>query len=54
MQKKIFSKKHLFALLIIALILSPVLAFADADKIFKENSKAVVVVVTYDKDGKAI
>ena len=54
MQKKIFSKKHLFALLIIALTLSPVLAFADADKIFKENNKAVVVVVTYNEKGEAI
>jgi hypothetical protein len=32
------------------------LSSADADKIFKDNSKAVVVVVavTYDKQGKAI
>ncbi len=39
---------------IILIILSPVISFADADKIFKENNKAVVVIVTYDKEGKAV
>ncbi len=43
--------------LVVGLMLSlciPALSSADADKIFKENSKAVVVVVAYDKQGKAI
>lgn len=44
-------------ILVIALMLSlcfPALSSADADKIFNENSKAVVVVVAYDKKGKSI
>jgi S1-C subfamily serine protease len=32
----------------------PALSSADADRVFKENGKAVVVVVAYDKEGKAI
>jgi len=31
------------------IILSPAISFAQADKIFKENSKAVVVVITYNE-----
>lgn len=41
------SKMQWRNILVIALMLSlcfPALSFADADKIFKENSKAVVVV----------
>ncbi len=51
-----FKTKSCFFLIIplILLILIHAISFADADRIFKENSKAVVVVVTYDKDGKAI
>ncbi|MBI4680155.1 MAG: tetratricopeptide repeat protein [Nitrospirae bacterium] len=54
MHKKIFSKQHLLILLLIAVLISPVLAFADADNIFKENSKAVVVVVTLNEKGESI
>jgi len=39
---------------LIMLTLSPVICLADADIIFKENSKAVVVIVTYDSQGNAI
>ncbi|RJQ48871.1 MAG: tetratricopeptide repeat protein, partial [Nitrospiraceae bacterium] len=39
---------------IIGILINPVPAFADADKIFKENSKAVVVVMTLDEKGEAI
>ncbi|MGR3174409.1 MAG: tetratricopeptide repeat protein [Candidatus Scalindua sp.] len=35
-------------------ILSPAVSLADADRIFKENSKAVVVVTAYDEKGNAI
>lgn len=35
-------------------ILLPTISFANADRIFKENNKAVVVVVTYDTDGKIL
>jgi len=36
------------------LSLLPVICLADADIIFKENSKAVVVILTYDNQGNAI
>jgi len=36
------------------IILFPALAIAQADKIFKENSKAVVVVVTFNEKGEPI
>ena len=39
---------------LILLILLPAVSFADADRIFKENSKAVVVVIAYDEKGNAI
>ena len=32
----------------------PAVSFADADKIFKENNKAVVVVVAFDEKNKPI
>ncbi len=35
-------------------MLLPAVSFADADKIFKENNKAVVVVVAYDEKNKPI
>ena len=39
---------------LILLFLLPVVSFADADRIFRENSKAVVVVTPYDEKGNAI
>jgi len=39
---------------LILLILFPACSFADADKIFKENNKAVVVVTAYDSKGEHI
>ncbi|NOY38815.1 MAG: hypothetical protein GXO95_00820, partial [Nitrospirae bacterium] len=54
MLKEVFTKKYLFIALIIVAILSPVISLADANKIFKENNRAVVVVVTYNEKGKAI
>jgi tetratricopeptide (TPR) repeat protein len=47
-------KNLLFISFIIGILIFPVLAFADADKIFKENSKAVVVVVTLNEKGEPI
>lgn len=38
-------------ILISTIILYPTICFSDANKIFKENSKAVVVIVTYDDEG---
>ncbi len=35
-------------------MLLPAVSFADADKIFKENNKAVVVVVAFDDKNKPI
>ncbi len=53
MHKKIFLKKKLIMSLM-ALLVIPVFAFADAGKIFKDNSKSVVVVVTYNEKGEPI
>jgi tetratricopeptide (TPR) repeat protein len=50
-------KSYLISILIISIImitLSPVISYPDADRIFKENNKAVVVVITYDKNGEPI
>ncbi|MFZ3137817.1 MAG: tetratricopeptide repeat protein [Thermodesulfovibrionales bacterium] len=41
-------------LILIAITLSSGIAFADAERIFIENSKAVVVVVTFNQKGEAI
>ena len=41
-------------LFFLILLLLPVLCHADADKIYKENSPAVVVVASIDQDGKLI
>src|SRR4030067_2433087 len=43
-----------FILTFLIIILLPVISFADADKIFKENNRAVVVVVTLDKEGNPL
>ena len=49
-----FNKKHLSIIFLIAVLITPTISLADADKIFKENNKAVVVVVTLDKEGKPL
>ncbi|GEM_PF-7072028 len=36
------------------LILFPAISLADADRIFKENNKAVVVVIACDNQGEPI
>ncbi len=54
MQRKIFSNIALLKILLIAAILPPAISFADADKIFKENSKAIVVIVTFDEKDNPI
>ncbi|MBI4687935.1 MAG: trypsin-like peptidase domain-containing protein [Nitrospirae bacterium] len=43
-----------FIIPLILLTFLPALSLADAERIFKENSKAVVVVIAYDKQGKPI
>ena len=49
------TKSYLFLTIqLILLLFSPAICLADADRIFKENSRAVVVVVAYDKQGKPI
>jgi tetratricopeptide (TPR) repeat protein len=47
-------KNLLFISFIIGILSFPVLSFADAEKIFKENSKAVVVVVTFNEKDEPI
>ncbi|MBI4848149.1 MAG: hypothetical protein HY808_06160 [Nitrospirae bacterium] len=54
MLNNIFCKNLLFISFIIVILIIPVLVFADADKIFKKNSKAVVVVVTLNEKGEPI
>jgi len=49
-----FCKNLLFVYFVIKILTIPVIAFADADKIFKDNSKAVVVVVTFDEEGELL
>jgi len=46
--------KYRFISFLVTILIIPAICLADADKIFKENSKAVVVVITYDKEGKPI
>ncbi len=41
-------------LLLIVKILLPYASFADAGRIFKENNKAVVVIIAYDQKGNPI
>lgn len=43
-----------FVVLTILITVIPAISFADADKIFKENNKVVVVVVTYNEKGEPI
>jgi len=56
--KQYYLKKipaNLFSvILLFTMIVVPTLGIADAEKIFKENNKAVVVVIAYDGTGKAI
>jgi S1-C subfamily serine protease len=50
-------KKHLLPHILIisfVLFLTPAVSLADADRIYKKNNKAVVVVVAYDEKGNAI
>ncbi len=50
-------RRHPLFLFIIAIIITalfPSVLLANADKIFRENSKAVVVVVTYNAKGEPI
>jgi tetratricopeptide (TPR) repeat protein len=49
-------RKYLLHVLIISFVflLAPTVSFADADRIFKLNNKAVVVVTAYDEKGNAI
>ena len=62
MQNKAFSfgtskRRHPLFLFIIAIIISalfPSVLLANADKIFKENNKAVVIVVAFDEKNKPI
>ena len=44
----------LLIILLILVILLPAFSFADTDRIFKENSKAVVEVFAYDGKGNTI
>jgi S1-C subfamily serine protease len=41
-------------IVLFTMIVIPTIGIADAEKIFKENNKAVVVVIAYDGTGKAI
>ena len=54
MHMNIKQKIFIITLLLIAEILLPAVSFADADKIFKENNKAVVVVIAYDEKNQPI
>ncbi len=49
-------RKYLLHVLIISFVflLTPTVSFADADRIFKLNSKAVVMVTAYDEEGNII
>jgi len=49
-------RKYLLHILIISFIflLAPTVSFADADRIFKLNSKAVMMVTAYDEKGNEI
>ncbi len=49
-----FNKKHLSIIFLIAVLITPTISLADADKIFKENNRAVVVIVTFDEKDNPI
>lgn len=44
----------LISLALVAVILLPSICLAQADRIFRENNKAVVVVVAFDAEGNPI
>lgn len=46
--------RHSVLFIISTLLLIPSISFAEANKIFKENNKAVVVIIAYDQKGKPI
>ncbi|MBI4378834.1 MAG: hypothetical protein HY578_07045 [Nitrospinae bacterium] len=47
--------KHILTIIIFALFLFfPAVSFANAEKVFRENNKAVVVMISYDSKGKPI
>ncbi len=50
----LLKERHASLIILFILILCPSVLFADADRIFRENNKAVVVIVTYDSQGNAI
>ncbi len=52
--KELAHKLALIIILLIVKMLLPSISSADADKIFKENNKAVVVIIAYDQKGKPI
>ena len=56
MPLNVINKRNILflSLLLIVKMLLPSISFADADKIFKENNKAVVVIIAYDQKGKPI
>ncbi len=56
MPLNVINKRNILflSLLLIVKMLLPSISFADADKIFKENNKAVVVVVAFDEKNKPI
>ncbi len=56
MPLNVINKRNILflTLLLIVKMLLPSISFADADKIFKENNKAVVVIIAYDQKGKPI
>lgn len=51
---KFFSYIKVLFIITTVVFIIPSISFADADKIFRENNKAVVVVVVYDREGNAI
>lgn len=54
MKRNKLRRNHPVIFLFVLILIFPVLTFAEADKIFKENSKAVVVIVAYDEKGAPI
>jgi len=52
--EKKYKMKRFFAFLLMAAVIFPAVAFADADKIFRENKGAVVVVVIYNEKNEQV